>query len=61
MFSHYGANSQGLQISVGTNANSQTKLQVNANLLASRLATQGKGQGGGNIGHNTRKVAIPRQ
>jgi hypothetical protein len=36
-------------------------LQANANLLASRPATQGKGQGGGNIGHNTRKVVIPRQ
>ncbi len=30
-------------------------------MLANRLASQGKGQSGGNIGHNTGKVAIPRQ
>jgi len=46
MFSHYGANSQGLQISVGTNAN----------LLASKLTSQGKGCGGGSIGHNIGKL-----
>jgi hypothetical protein len=34
-------------------------LQVNANLLASKLTSQGKGRGGGNIGHNTRKVVKP--